>query len=152
MSSAELLAAVRTFDGVLLLEPGPDGAFPELAWGDTFFYYAPDGEIPQNVQPYGTIITKDYPDEPPAGLAADHARVNIHVDRDTFIRLIGVEPRDLTADFDYAAVDEFFPHPSYGPLGWVSVIEPDTTMDAALEFLRNAHDAVRARVLRRSAE
>lgn len=154
MSSADVLVAVRDFEGVLILEPGPDGAFPELAWGDKFFYYSPDGTVPQNVQPCGTIVVKDYPDEPAANLSPERARVNIQVDRDTFVRLIGVEPRGLGSEYDtalvnYSVADTFFPHPSYGPLSWVSVIEPTTTLDAALELLRTAHAAARARVERR---
>lgn len=146
---AQLLDTVRTFDGILILEPGPGGAFPELAWGDKFFYYSPSGTVPQNVQPYGTIVVKDYPDEPVADLAPDRARVNMQVDRDTFVRLIGVEPRSLGDGYDYSTADQFFPHPAYGPMSWVSVIEPTTTMDAALELLRTAHAAARARAERR---
>ncbi|MFG2377748.1 DUF6194 family protein [Streptomyces sp. NPDC048504] len=60
MSMEQIIATVRDFTGTLVLVPEPGGEFPELAWGDAFFYYAPDGQLPRNVQPYGTVVTKDY--------------------------------------------------------------------------------------------
>lgn len=63
MSMEQIIATVRGFEGALVVAPEPDGDFPEIAWGDAFFYYAPDGRIPRTTQPYGTIVTKDYPDD-----------------------------------------------------------------------------------------
>ena len=80
MSMEQIIDAVRGLDGALVVVPGPEGDAPELAWGDAFFYYAPDGRMPQHVQPYGTIVTKDYPDDSasdldaPEPLAREHAR------------------------------------------------------------------------------
>ena len=107
--------------------------------------------MPQHVQPYGTIVTKDYPDDTASDLdASDRWRVNVHVDRATFRRLTGEEPRTLAQPRDYAAADVFFPHPVYGSLGWVSVVNPgEQTTDAVLHLLHDAHDAARARAERR---
>jgi hypothetical protein len=44
----------------------------------------------------------------------------------------------------------FLPHPVYGSLGWVAVVNPgEHTTDAVLQLLRDAHHAARARVDRR---
>ena len=97
MSMEQIIDAVRDLDGALVVIPGPGSDAPELAWGDAFFYYAPDGVMPQHVQPYGTIVTKDYPDDTASELdAPGRWRVNVHVDRATFRRLTGEEPRSLT--------------------------------------------------------
>ena len=48
---------------MLELAPEAGSDHPEISWGDYFFYYAPDGKIPRNRQPYATIITKNYPDD-----------------------------------------------------------------------------------------
>ncbi|MGW0735567.1 DUF6194 family protein [Streptomyces sp. NPDC002851] len=81
----QIIATVRAFDGALVLVPEPGSDFPELAWGDAFFYYAPDGQPPKNVQPYGNIVTKDYPDDTASDLdPPGRWRVNIHVGRTTF--------------------------------------------------------------------
>ena len=155
MSMEQILSAVKEFDGVLVLAPEPGSEFPAVAWGDAFFYYAPDGQVPQHIQPYGTIVTKDYPDDTASRLGAaengpDRWRVNIHVDRRAFRRLTGETPRELTRARDFTAVDEFTPHPVYGPLGWVAVVNPaERTLDALIELLREAHDAARMRYRRR---
>ncbi|MFD9281783.1 DUF6194 family protein [Streptomyces mirabilis] len=64
----------------------------------------------------------------------------------------GEEPRSLTRPRDYAAADTVMPHPVYGALGWISVINPgERTTDTAVQLLRSAHDAARARCARRHA-
>src|SRR5579884_3656826 len=114
MSIEQIIATVRGFDDALVVIPEPGGDFPELAWGDAFFYYAPDGRMPANVQPYGTIVTKDYPDDTASGLdAPGRWRVNIHVDRAAFRELTGEEPHSLSCPRDHTAADTVLPHPVY---------------------------------------
>jgi Family of unknown function (DUF6194) len=151
MSMEQIIEAVRVLDGALVVVPGPGSDAPEVAWGDAFFYYAPDGRMPQHEQPYGTIVTKDYPDDASSDLdAPGRWRVNVHVDRATFRRLTDEEPRSLTRPRDHAATDVFTPHPVYGALGWVAVVSPgEQTSEVVLQLLREAHDAARARFERR---
>ena len=153
MSMQQILSAVRELDGALVLAPQAGSEFPELAWGDSFFYYAPDGRVPQHIQPYGTIVTKDYPDDTASRLDEEGRwRVNIHVDRHAFVRLTGEEPRSLTRTRDFAAADVINPHPVYGALGWVAIVNPgERTASTVIELLRTAHEAARARFGRRRA-
>ncbi len=72
----EIIGYVSGLDGVLALRPQPGDGTPEIAWGDTFFYYSPDGTVPAKVQPFATIVTKDYPDD-----------VTSRLDRPGFFRL-----------------------------------------------------------------
>jgi hypothetical protein len=46
MSIDALVEVMRMFVGVIDLAPAEGSAFPEVAWGDHFFYYAPDGRRP----------------------------------------------------------------------------------------------------------
>jgi hypothetical protein len=149
----QIIAAVRGFDGALVLVPGPGSDVPEPAWGDAFFYYAPDGRIPHRTQPYGTIVTKDYPDDTASDLdPPGRWRVNVHVGGAAFRRLTGESPRALERRRDHAAVDTVLPHPVYGALGWVCVVNPgERTGDTVLRLLRDAHDAARTRAERRSS-
>ncbi|WP_432090873.1 DUF6194 family protein [Streptomyces sp. NRRL F-5630] len=146
MSIEHILAAVRRLDGALVLVPGPGSGFPPLAHGDAFFFYAPDGEVPAHTQPYGTLLTKDYPGDSSSRLdASGRYRVNAHVGRTAARRHTPAEPADP------AATDVFFPHPLYGAQGWVSVVNPGPrTTDALLGLLRTAHEAARARYERRA--
>ncbi|MFE0705022.1 DUF6194 family protein [Streptomyces sp. NPDC058872] len=47
-------------------------------------------------------------------------------------------------------VDRMVPHPVYGALGWISVVNPGgRTADTVVGLLRAAHEAARARSVRR---
>ena len=144
------MATIRQFDGVLELAPDAGSEYPEIAWGDHFFYYSPDGTVPLNRQPYATIVTKDYPGDAASGLGVDGRwRLNIHVGTDTFSDLIGERPRSFTPR-DYSETDVILPHPVYGAVGWIAIVNPAArTTPVAMELLRQAHDADRKRVERR---
>ncbi|MCD2442935.1 DUF6194 family protein [Agromyces sp. SYSU K20354] len=151
MSMQLILETVRAFDGVLELAPGPGSGFPEIAWGDHFFYASPDGSIPSNRQPYATIVTKDYPDDALSNLdPPGRWRLNIHVGTARFAELTGESPRDFTAR-DFTEPDVILPHPVYGSLGWIAIVNPGIrTTTTALALLRDAHADDRGRAERRS--
>ncbi|MET8468143.1 DUF6194 family protein [Streptomyces sp. NPDC006422] len=141
----QIITTVRGFDGALVLAPGPGSDVPEIAWGDAFFYYAPDGEVPRTGQPYATIVTKNYPgDELSALETPGRFRVNIQADRDTCRRLTPEPPHDHTA------ADTLLPHPVHGDQHWLCVVNPGPrTHDTVLRLLRAAHEAARGRYERR---
>ncbi|WP_350347702.1 DUF6194 family protein [Agromyces sp. G08B096] len=157
MEMEQIIEEVRGRDGALVVVPEPGGPFPELAWGDAFFYYAPDGRMPEREQPYATIVTKDYPGDTASGLnEPGRWRVNVHVGRAKFEALIGAPPRAFAAEgsaaanTDASAVDEVLPHPVYAAQGWVAVVNPATrTADLLSGLLAEAHEAARARAARR---
>jgi Family of unknown function (DUF6194) len=151
MTMDQILEAIRGFDGVLELAPAEGSAFPEIAWGDHFFYYAPDGQVPQREQPYATILTKNYPDDSSCDLdRPDRWRLNIHVGRSAFIELVGDDPRASPAVADFTAVDTLLPHPVHREQGWISIVNPDAQTHAlAVRLLREAHNAARRRASRR---
>ncbi|OLH41155.1 hypothetical protein DXO122_20400 [Xanthomonas oryzae pv. oryzae] len=144
MDRQQIIDHVRTLDGALAVTPEPGSDFPELAWGDAFFFHAPDGRMPERTQPFGTIITKDYPEDASSALdRPGRSRVNIHVGRERAAALV---PRDPAP----TAVDVFRRHPLYGDAGWVCVIDPaETTAHEVLALLRDAHAEARARAERR---
>jgi hypothetical protein len=129
---------VQSLGDVLTVSPVEGDGTPEIAWGDLFFYYAPDGVVPPG-QPFATTVTKDYPGEPPAGLGDGAFRVNIDAGR-----------RDEVPVEDPALRDTVMPHPVYGHLGWVCVVEPGEGATPLLhDLLSQAHDAAKRRWARR---
>ncbi|ASY36079.1 MULTISPECIES: DUF6194 family protein [unclassified Streptomyces] len=146
MSIEHILGAVRRLDGALVVVAGPDSGFPPLAHGDAFFFHAPDGHVPARTQPYGTVITKDYPGDSSSRLdAPGRHRVNVHAGR------VATRRHAPGGTADPAATDVFFPHPLYGAQGWLSVVNPGPrTTDTLLGLLRTAHEAARARHERRA--
>lgn len=122
-----------------------DGA-PEMAWGDSFFYYDPDDSIPPDKRwPFATIVIQNYPgfDEQSKLDRPDVFRLNLNVGRDRFEQLLGFPPSafdDHRDEFDYAALDRVIPHPLYGQQGWVSVVVPGAdTGGLVAELITHAH-------------
>lgn len=144
----QLLKTIRDFEGVLELAP-TEGS-PEIAWGDHFFYFAPDGKIPR-VQPYATIVTKDYPGDTLSNLdPVGRWRVNIHVGKAKFTELTGETPR-RAAPRNFSEADVILPHPVYGALGWIAVVNPsDQTTSTVVALLREAHENAKQRASRRT--
>ncbi|WP_159940315.1 MULTISPECIES: DUF6194 family protein [unclassified Nocardiopsis] len=154
MSIDEITAYIGALDGVLTLRPGPGDGSPEISWGDVFFYYAPDGVVPR-AQPFATVVTKDYPDDRASRLDRDGAfRLNVAAGADGFRRWTGRDPGEADrAGTDPSTADAVLPHPVYGALGWLCVVNPGPrTAEPVRELVRAAHRAARERHRRRRGE
>lgn len=152
MSIDEIIDAVTPLGDVLVLRPGPGDGSPEAAWGDVFLYVAPDGVVPRT-QPFATVVTRDQPGEPSAGLDRPGAfRVNVGVSREEFTALVGRGPREPAGGEPAPdATDTVLAHPAYGGLGWVCVVDPGPRTEAVLrDLLSRAHARARARLARRA--
>ncbi len=153
MSIDEIIKFLDGLGGVLTLRPAPGDGSPEISWGDTFFYYAPDGVVPKATQPFATIVTKDYPDDEGSRLnRPDTFRLNFFAGKEAFISWTGHEPREpTTRDVDSSVADTVIAHPVYGSLGWLAVVNPGTRTETAIrELLRTSHHLARIRYQRRA--
>ena len=151
MEIQDLIDHVAAMDGVLVLAPQEGDGTPDIAWGDVFFYYAPDGVIPRS-QPFATIVTKDYPDDTASRLDRPGAfRVNVAAGAEQFHRLTAQQPDASTAPpVDPSMSDVVLPHPVYGSLNWLAVVNPGSNTTAVLkELLAAAHHSARDRSTRR---
>ncbi|MEV6066545.1 DUF6194 family protein [Nocardia sp. NPDC052001] len=149
MTIDELITLLDSLPGTLRLSPAPgDPAYPEISWGDSFVYYAPNAEIPTATQPFATIVTKDYPDDNSSNLNRPNTfRLNIHAGRESFTTHLGYPPRDSSAHpTDPSTLDSLIPHPTYASAGWLSVLNPGPRTDPVIaDLLRTAYDRARAR-------
>jgi hypothetical protein len=145
MTKEEIIEYVSALDGVLPMEPVPGDGSPEIAWGDTFFYYSPEGVVPTKIQPFATIVTKNYPGDETSRLdRPDAFRVNIAAGKDAFTRWTGHTPQEMAAD------DTVLAHPVYGTAAWLAVVNPGArTEETTRELLRKAYELARARYERR---
>jgi hypothetical protein len=149
----EIINFVGGLDGVLALRPQPGDGTPEIAWGDTFFYYSPSGVVPETTQPFATIVTKDYPGDDKSELDRPEAfRVNVAAGKEAFVRWTGRAPRDPAANTaDASASDVVIAHPVYGSLGWLAIKNPGEQTDETLrELLQTAYQLARSRYERRA--
>ncbi len=153
MKADDIIALVRSFGGTLAFTAGPQDGSPEIAWGDTFFYYAPDGRMPEATQPFATIVTKNYPEDERSHLDRPGAfRLNIAAGKASFVQWIGREPREVPDDDASAEDDIVIAHPIYGSLGWLAVVNPGASTDRVVrELLHQAYERARSRHERRAA-
>lgn len=154
MSIEDVIDLVRSWDGTVAVTPGPGDSAPEIAWGDTFFYYAPDGQPPATTQPFATIVTKNYPGDETSRLNRPGVfRVNIAARRDTartWADETWAGDKNSGDAADPGALDRVFIHPVYGSMGWLAVVNPGPrTTQTTRHLLRQAYEAARARYDRR---
>ncbi|MFI1147478.1 DUF6194 family protein [Streptomyces sp. NPDC020817] len=151
MTIDDIVGFVGGLEGVLAVRPAPGDGSPEISWGDTFFYHAPDGTVPATGQPFATIVTKDRPGDTSSRLdRPDAFRVNVAAGKEEFVRRTGRTPRDPVGEEDAGAADTVMAHPVYGSLGWLAVVNPGPGTDEVLrQLLRRAHHLARERHERR---
>lgn len=126
-----------TFPGVRVMQ----------AYGDTFFVYDPEGDLPPDRQlPFATIVTDDNYDRVSRLGGSDAYRLNIGLTKAGYTALFGAPPteRDDQGVFDtghdYAERDRVLPHPVYASQHWVCVVSPGEATRAAVEsMLAEAH-------------
>jgi hypothetical protein len=152
VTEEEIIEFVRGLPGAVADTASQASGAPQIAWGDTFFFYAPDPDVAEDRQfPFATIVIKDYTgfDEASRLDRPGVFRLNVSAGRQRFVELLGYQPHDQAghdSDFDYGALDTVLPHPTYARQGWVSIVNPgERTADLARTLLTEAHDRVVAR-------
>jgi hypothetical protein len=150
MTEEELIRVLASLPGVVGETANQASGAPEVAWGDSFFFYDP-GDNPDRRFPFATIVTKDYPGFDTASDLDRPGvfRLNLSVGRTCFEGLFGFPPAQFEAhqdEFDYSATDGIVPHPVYGKQGWISVVAPgDATADQVQDLIDQAYRRVRDR-------
>jgi hypothetical protein len=152
VTEEEIIRFTEGLPGVDVLTASRATGAPEIAWGDSFFSFVPDQDIPADRRfPFATIVTKDYPgfDEASNVDREGVFRLNISVGRRRFEELLGYPPAqqaDHQADHDYTAIDRVIPHPVYAAQGWVSILNPGGRTDGqARALITEAHARAAAR-------
>ncbi|MCU1508465.1 MAG: erythromycin esterase [Glaciihabitans sp.] len=157
MTESEIIEFVGGLPGVVVTTSSDSNGGPVGTWGDSFFSYDPQGDLPPNRRmPFTTIVTQDF-----AGFdEASHLnrdgvfRVNIAVGRERYENLIGHPARDHSnhsEEFDYTTLDAVLPHPIYATQGWVSVLNPgEQTSRQVTELIQDAAHLAAARAERRT--
>ncbi len=125
--------------------------------GNSFFYYGPEEKIPERTFPFATLVTKDDYDTVSNLSRPSVYRLNIGLKKDTYVSLLGAPPGPsgvVETDHDFTALDQLMPHPIYGHLCWVCVLNPGAaTLPTVQALLAEAYDqAVRKQSKRAGAD
>ncbi len=138
---------------VLVLAPAEGSESPEIAWGNYFFYHATRWPDPAQ----RAAVRDDRHEGPPRGCAV-RSRPGRPLESQ-YPRRSGQVASSLArtrAPFgprDFAETDVVIPHPVYGALGWIAVVNPgERSLTTVIGLLRGAHaDERRRRTGRDSA-
>ena len=150
-----------SFEGVNVVVASREAGSPEIAWGDTFFIYDPDRQLPPAGQfPFATLVTQDYGDFDCASQLNRPGifRLNIGVSKETYRSLFGPQPSPPAAGgvvetgHDFTALDQLLPHPVYAPQSWVCVLNPSAaTFQSVRPLLAEAYRLAVGRYTKREA-
>lgn len=127
MNEAEVSRYITdTFEGVDVV----------IASDASFFFYNPDRALPPDHRfPFVTMVRSDAYDQFSNLNRPSVFRLNIGIGKQTFRSLFGppkppsgrdnaAESGDNSGDYDFTALDQVMPHPVYGRMYWVCVLNP----------------------------
>jgi len=102
--------------------------------GNSFFFFRGDRKLP-----FATLVTNDMYDQFSDLDRPSVFRLNVGVTKETFERVVGRDAMD--AKHDFAAFDRIMPHPVYGRMHWVCVLNPtEGTFQTVKSLLNEAFD------------
>jgi len=109
-----------------------------VASGGTFFFHDPGKGLPKDHRfPFATLVTSDEDDRFSDLNRPGVFRLNVGVSKRTFQSLFGP-----SEGHDFTALDRIMPHPVYGKMYWVCVLNPsDATFEAVKSLLAEAYQA-----------
>lgn len=118
-----------------------DGLIEDRNWGERGIFFNPGKILPKGIYVL-TIKDKDSPND-----KASHVnrpgifRLNLGISRPAFINLFGKVPSRpsaggiISTGHDFSQIDRILPHPVYGWMSWIAVLNPRRATFAKLEPL-----------------
>ncbi|MHC1563640.1 DUF6194 family protein, partial [Actinomycetospora sp. C-140] len=128
MDADEIVTLLAAQPGTLIVE----------ANGDVFAVHDPDGtyaERPRNG--WATLVTSDAHDTASDLDRPGVFRLNLGLPRARQAEVL--DGRTDPAEHDLTARDVLMPHPVYGRLGWVCVLNPESTWPTVRGLIDEAH-------------
>ena len=133
-----------------------DGVETVTSSGNTFFFYGSDRKFP-----FVTLVTNDEYDQFSNLNRPSVFRLNIGISKETYRSLFGTQisqpsPSDAGeatgSGYDFTALDKLMPHPVYGAMYWVCVLNPsaETFQEVVAPLLAEAYDRDVSRHARRA--
>ena len=120
---------------------------------NSFFFYDPDNKIP-----FVTIVTNNEYDDLSDLDRESVYRLNIGISKQTYQTLFRTETDDgvevpHNEGYDFTTLDKLMPHPVYGRMYWVCVLNPsETTFATVRPLLKEAYEIALKKYERRSAK
>ena len=122
---------LETFDDLVIIN----------SWGEISFFYNPDNLAPRGTY-FCTIKENDGENDKASDLKRDNIfRFNFGISKPTFLELFNNVPTRppkggvIHGSYDFTQLDTLYPHPVYGWMCWVAIINPSERSFKELECL-----------------
>ncbi|MCW8127821.1 DUF6194 family protein [Microbulbifer halophilus] len=113
------------------------------AWGEQSFFYNPEGKLPWGVY-FATLKDKDGDNDRASGLGRTGVfRFNFGISKPSYEKALGERPSRPVAGgvvdtgHDFTRLNTLLPHPVYGWMSWVGILNPDREVFRDLQPLLN---------------
>lgn len=100
-------------------------------WGETSFFYNPDGPLPHGVY-FITIKKQDDDNDKASNLNRKNIyRLNFGISETSFAKLFPqkilrpAKGETIKGSYDFTELNKITPHPVYGWMKWISILNPD---------------------------
>lgn len=122
------------------------GVTPKSSWGETSLFYNPGKVLPNGVY-FCTIKENNGDNDKASKLDRDGVfRLSIGISKATYENRFGLKPKRpakggiIDTGHDFTALNELMPHPIYGWMSWVQVLNPSiSTFESTLPLITEAH-------------
>lgn len=123
-----------------------DGVIVKASWGETSLFYNPGNKLANGIY-FCTIKQQDGNNDKASDLNRPSVyRLSIGIDKSTYINLFGLKPKRpckggiVDTGHDFTVINEIMPHPIYGWMSWLQVLNPSsTTFENLLPLLAQSH-------------
>lgn len=122
------------------------GVVPKSSWGETSLFYNPGKALPNGVY-FCTIKEKNGENDKSSELdRAGIFRVSIGINKSSYEKLFGLKPPRpakggiINTGHDFTALNTLMPHPIYGWMNWVQILNPtETAFKEILPLIEEAY-------------
>ncbi len=123
-----------------------EGVIPKYSWGETSLFYNPGKVLPNGVY-FCTIKEKNGDNDKSSNLDRDGIfRLSIGISKESYENEFGERPKRpskggiIDTGHNFAEVNILMPHPIYGWMSWVQVLNPKKqTFDKVFPLITEAH-------------
>ncbi len=117
-----------------ILDDRYDGLVCKIAYGETTFFYNPNGILKNGVY-FCTIKEDDGPNDKSSSLYREGVfRVSTGITKEEFLKMFsrvpGRPPKGgvIDVDVDFSECNRILPHPIYGWMSWICINSPSVGM------------------------
>lgn len=123
-----------------------EGVSPKSNWGETSLFYNPDQLLPNGVY-FCTIKENNGGNDKASCLDRDGVfRLSLGISKESYEARFGQKPKRpskggiIETDHDFTELDQLMPHPIYGWMSWVQILNPSQNIfDSLKPLITEAH-------------